>query len=72
MGCTGNTLQPGVVLWTRGGFNDVYLELDADTEDVRRVCLPESVLLGLAADHVRAHKECVLEEASDKAILGLE
>ena len=75
MGWTGHKIGDGVSLFTRGGLNGVFIRVDkayiaansrAGEMDIE---IPDDMLLGLAADHIRSERISQLEEASDEDIL---
>ena len=70
MGWTGQMLENGYILFTRGGLNGVYIGHE-NNKDIN-IEIPEEKLIALAADHVRSAKISQLEDAGDLELLGIE
>jgi len=69
MGWTGHEMKDGWWLYTRGGLHGVFIRHQDEKE--KEIAIPEDLLVMLAADTVRNEKINQLEQATDKAILGL-
>ena len=69
MGWTGHNLKGGYVLFTRGGFNGVYISHKDDEK--LSIEIPEELLARLAADTIRSKRISNLEDMTDEQVLGL-
>jgi len=70
MGWTGHRLKDGYILYTRGGLNGIFI--GHKNNKGLEIRIPERLLIELAADAVRSEQISILEEMTDKQILGLE
>ena len=69
MGWIGYQLEGDYILFTRGGFNGVYIS-HKDNRDLN-IEIPEEMLIMLAADTIKSQRISDLEDMTDKQVLGL-
>jgi len=70
MGWTKYDLENENKLYTRGGFEQVHIELDCTCYDHPIINIPESLLLHLMAEHIRSKIITKIEQMEDKELIN--